>query len=80
MAIIKSPVPGVFYRCPSADAPPYKQIGDVVEAGDTIGLVEIMKSFMPVIAEESGVLLRFLVETEEAIEMDQPLCEIEPKS
>ncbi len=80
MAIIKSPVPGVFYRCPSSDASPYKEIGDVVEAGDTIGLVEIMKSFMPVIAEERGVLLRFLVETDEAVEMDQPLCETGPNA
>jgi acetyl-CoA carboxylase biotin carboxyl carrier protein len=65
---IKSPLPGTFYRTPSPDAPPFVSEGDAVKAGDTIGLVEIMKSFHEIQTEAAGVLERFLVETEDVVE------------
>ncbi len=42
---ILSPLPGIFYRQPAPDKPPYKDAGDQVAEGDVIGLVEVMKQF-----------------------------------
>jgi biotin carboxyl carrier protein len=72
-----APLPGIFYRQPSPDEATFKNDGDAVAAGDTIGLVEAMKSFFPVEAGEAGVSLRFLVEDGAAVDADQPIAEIE---
>jgi acetyl-CoA carboxylase biotin carboxyl carrier protein len=74
---IEAPMPGVIYLKATPDSAPYKQPGDLVAAGETIGLIEVMKSFMPVEADISGRLLRFLVANEDAVEPGQPICEIE---
>lgn len=74
---IHAPVPGIFYRRPAPDQPPYKNDGDTVAPGDTIGLIEVMKTFTPVVAEEAGAKAKFLVENEEPIMAGQPLLEIE---
>jgi acetyl-CoA carboxylase biotin carboxyl carrier protein len=74
---INAPLPGIFYRRPAPDQPPYKQEGDAVAVGDTIGLIEVMKTFTPVVAEEGGKVVKFVAENEEAIMAGQPLLEIE---
>ena len=74
---ILSPLPGTFYRKPSPDEPPYKEAGDTVALGDTIGLVEVMKSFHEVKAEVAGKVSKYLVENEDAIMAGQPLIELE---
>ena len=51
---IKSPMIGVFYRAPSPDAPPYTDVGDELEVGQTIGLIEAMKVFSEVPSEVAG--------------------------
>ena len=71
-----SPLPGTFYRRPAPDKPPYKNDGDTVSAGDVIGLIEVMKSFNEVKAEEAGRILRFLADNEEPVMAGQPLAEI----
>ena len=48
---VLSPLPGIFYRKPAPDQPPYKNQGDAVTAGDTLCLIEVMKTFTPVVAE-----------------------------
>ena len=73
---ILSPLPGTFYRKPAPDQPPYKSDGDVVGPGDTIGLVEVMKSFHEVKADISGTISKFLVDNEEAVMAGQPLVEL----
>ena len=50
---ISAPLPGTFYRKPAPDKPPFKADGDTVAEGDTIGLIEVMKSFNEVKAERS---------------------------
>lgn len=55
MADIQSPLPGIFYHKPSPDDAPYKVRGDVVAIGDTIGLVEVMKTFIEIKSEIAGV-------------------------
>jgi acetyl-CoA carboxylase biotin carboxyl carrier protein len=74
---VKSPMPGTFYRRPDPESAPYVEEGDAVEAGDTIGLVEVMKSFHEIKTEESGKVARFLVENEEAVDAGQDLIELE---
>ena len=74
---ILSPLPGVFYRRPSPEEAPYKSEGDKVQAGDVIGLIEVMKSFHEVKSESSGKIVKFLVENEGVIMAGQPIAEIE---
>lgn len=74
---ILSPLPGTFYRRPAPDKPTYKEPGDAVATGDALGLVEVMKTFYEVKAEDAGKLIRFLVENEDAVQAGQLLAEIE---
>lgn len=71
---IFSPVPGVFYRKPSPDQDVYVKEGQVVKAGDTIGLIEVMKNFYEIKAEVDGVLERFTVENEDVVDAGQEIA------
>lgn len=73
---IVSPLPGTFYRRPAPDQPAYKEEGDAVAAGDTVGLIEVMKSFHEVKSDKAGTITRFLVENEDAVMAGQPLVEL----
>jgi acetyl-CoA carboxylase biotin carboxyl carrier protein len=70
-------MPGTFYRRPDPESDPYVEEGEQVSAGDTVGLIEVMKSFHEVKAEEEGTIARFLVESEEAVDAGQDLVEME---
>ena len=74
---IRSPLPGTFYRRPAPDQPAYKEEGDSLAKGDTIGLVEVMKSFHEVKSEVDGKVAKFLVENEDPVQAGQPLVEVE---
>jgi len=74
---VEVPIPGTFYRKLAPDQPPFKREGETIAKGETIGLIEVMKTFTPVEAEEGGRLIRFLVENEDAVMAGQPLYEIE---
>ena len=74
---IAAPLPGTFYRKPAPDQPPFKTDGDLVAAGDAVGLIEVMKTFTQVTAEEAGRLVRFLVQNEDAVMAGEPLYELE---
>lgn len=74
---IQAPIPGTFYRRPSPDQPVFKSEGDAVAAGDTVGLIEVMKSFTPVTAEEAGTIVTFHVENEDPVMAGEPLYDIE---
>ncbi|MES5483938.1 acetyl-CoA carboxylase [Bradyrhizobium sp. INPA03-11B] len=74
---IFSPLPGIFYRKPAPDKPDYKNDGDVVAESDTIGLIEVMKSFNEVKAGAAGTIVRFLAENEDAVMAGQPIAEID---
>jgi biotin carboxyl carrier protein len=70
---IQSPLPGTFYRRPAPDADPFVSEGEEIGAGDTIGLIEVMKTFYEVRAEEAGVIGRFLVENGDEVAVGQDL-------
>ena len=74
---IFSPLPGIFYRKPAPDQPVYKSDGDSITEDDTIGLIEVMKSFNEVKAGLAGKIISFLVENEDAVMAGQPIVEIE---
>jgi acetyl-CoA carboxylase biotin carboxyl carrier protein len=77
MATIRAQMPGTFYRRPDPDSDVYVNEGDSVSAGDTVGLIEVMKSFHDVKAEEDGTVSKFLVENEDAVDAGQELIELE---
>ena len=74
---VKSPIPGTFYRRPTPEDPPYKEVGDKVAVGDTVGLVEVMKMFHEIKADGAGTLLRFEVENEATVMAGQVLLLLE---
>ena len=61
---VQSPLPGIFYRRPAPDQPPFVEDGDTVTAEQTIGLVEVMKQFAEVKAGTAGTLVSFTAENE----------------
>ena len=73
---IRSPLPGSFYRRPAPDQPPFKEVGDVVAVGDTIALVEVMKTFHEVKADASGTIASFDVEDSEPVTPGQVLVSL----
>jgi acetyl-CoA carboxylase biotin carboxyl carrier protein len=75
--VVKSPMPGTFYRRPDPESDFYVNEGDEVSAGDTVGLVEVMKSFHEIKAEEAGTVAKFLVENEEAVDAGQVLLQLD---
>jgi acetyl-CoA carboxylase biotin carboxyl carrier protein len=70
---IIAPLPGVFYRRPSPDQPEFVREGEVVNPGDTVGLIEIMKTFYELKAEEAGVVGNFLVSNEVIVDAGQEI-------
>ncbi len=75
--VIKSPLPGTFYRRSSPEADPYVTEGDVLGAGDVVGLIEIMKTFHEVQSDADGRVARFLVENEDLVDVGQGIIALE---
>ena len=74
---IRSPLPGTFYRRPAPDQPVFKEAGDTVSEGETIGLIEVMKSFHEIPSKVSGTITAFNVENEDAVTAGQDLATVE---
>ncbi len=76
--IIKSPIVGTFYAGPSPDAGPYVRVGDFVEAGQTVCIVEAMKLMNEIEADISGEVARVMVENGHPVEYGEPLFALRP--
>jgi acetyl-CoA carboxylase biotin carboxyl carrier protein len=76
--LIRSPMVGTFYRAPAPEKPPYVQVGDIVQKGQVVCIIEAMKLFNEIQSEVSGKIVRILVENAQPVEYDQPLFEVEP--
>ena len=74
---VKSPMVGVVYLAPDATKPNYVKIGVTVAEGDTLCLIEAMKTFNPVKATKGGKITKILVENGDPVEYGQPLFVIE---
>ena len=75
---VKSPMIGTFYRRPSPDKDPFKDVGDNIKNGDVVCVIEAMKLFNEIESEVSGKIVKFLVEDNTPVEYDQPLYLIDP--
>jgi acetyl-CoA carboxylase biotin carboxyl carrier protein len=75
--IVRSPMVGTFYASASPDSPAFADIGQHVNAGDTLCIIEAMKMMNQIEADKSGVIKEILAQNEDAIEFDQPLFIIE---
>jgi acetyl-CoA carboxylase biotin carboxyl carrier protein len=74
---ISSPMVGTFYLAPSPEAPPFVEVGQHVNRGDTICIIEAMKMFNQIEAEKSGTIKTILVESGQPVEFGQDLFLIE---
>ena len=74
---LKSPMVGVVYLAPEPGAKTFVSVGTAVKAGDTVALVEAMKTFNPIKSDKDGVVKEILVTDGQAVEFDQPLIVIE---
>ncbi|GAA4833335.1 acetyl-CoA carboxylase [Saccharopolyspora rosea] len=78
MPTIKAPMPGVLYHRSSPDAEPYVTEGAAVVAGQTIALIEVMKTFNEVKADAAGTVARFLVDDGEEVSAGEDIVEVTP--
>jgi acetyl-CoA carboxylase biotin carboxyl carrier protein len=75
---ITSPMVGTFYRAPAPDADAYIEVGDMVEVGQTVCIVEAMKLMNEIESETRGRVVQILVENAQAVEFGQKLFLVEP--
>lgn len=75
---IKSPMIGTFYRSSGPDKEPFVKVGDRVEKGQVVCIIEAMKLFNEIESEVSGVVTKVLVENASPVEYDQPLFLVDP--
>ncbi|MBY0511241.1 MAG: acetyl-CoA carboxylase biotin carboxyl carrier protein [Rhodospirillaceae bacterium] len=74
---VKSPMVGVAYLLPEPGAAPFIKLGDTVAEGQTLALIEAMKTFNPVKAPHGGKIIKILVESGSPVEYGEPLVIIE---
>lgn len=77
-AAIKSPMIGTFYRSSSPDKDAFVKVGDRVEKGQVVCIIEAMKLFNEIEAEISGTITKVMVENASPVEYDQPLFLVDP--
>ncbi|RVX44138.1 acetyl-CoA carboxylase biotin carboxyl carrier protein [Nonomuraea polychroma] len=75
---VRTPLVGTFYRAPEPGAKPYVDVGDIVEPGDQIGIVEAMKLMNPILADITGRVVEICVSDGQPVQYDQPLLLLEP--
>lgn len=75
---VLSPTPGTFYAKPAPDADPFVKVGDRIQKGQTVCIIEAMKLMNEVEAEVDGTVLEILVSDGDAVEYDQPLLIVDP--
>jgi oxaloacetate decarboxylase (Na+ extruding) subunit alpha len=76
--LVKSKWVATFYRSPSPQSPSFVEVGDEVEAGQTLCILEMMKMMNELTADVAGVIRQILVENGETVQYGQPLFAIEP--
>jgi len=79
LVIIPAPMVGTFYRAPSSDAKPYANVGDEIEAGEVICIIEAMKLMNEITADVNGEIVGIMVEDGQPVEYDQPMFQVRPR-
>ncbi len=75
---VKSPMIGTFYRSSSPETPPFVKVGDTIEEGSVLCIVEAMKLFNEIESEVTGTIVKVLVENANPVEYDTPLFLVDP--
>ena len=73
---VRSPMVGTFYRAASPGAKPFVEVGDTVQVGDTLCIIEAMKLMNEIESDKAGVVKQVLVENGQPVEFGQPLVVI----
>jgi len=76
IARIEAPMIGVFYRAASPDSPPLVEVGDTIEVGQTIGLIEAMKVFSEIPSEVAGVVVEIPAENGKLVQQGETLVTV----
>ena len=77
---IKSPIVGTFYRSASPEKPPYVKVGDSINVGDVVCIVEAMKLFNEIESEVSGKIVKVMIDDASPVEYDQVLYMVDPNA
>ena len=77
---VRSPLVGTFYRAPAPGEESYVEVGDTVEAGQVLCIVEAMKMMNEIVADVSGEVVEVLAENSGGVEYDQPLFRLRPEA
>jgi biotin carboxyl carrier protein len=75
---IEAPIMGIFYRSPAPGTPAFVEVGDTVEVGQPIGMIEAMKTFSEVLSEAVGVVLSIPMENGKLVQPGDALVILEP--
>jgi len=75
---ITSPMVGTFYRAPSPESPPFVELGQVIEPGQVVCIIEAMKLMNELKSEVKGRVVQILAENGQPVEFGQPLFLVEP--
>ena len=76
--VIKSPMVGTFYRAPAPDAPPFAEVGQDLEVGQVVCIIEAMKLMNEIKSEVAGQIVDIFVQNGDPVEFGQPLFAVEP--
>lgn len=75
---LKCPMAGTFYRCPAPGEPPFVKVGDKVQKGQVVCIIEAMKLMNEIEADQSGTVVDILAEDGKSVSVDMPLLVIQP--
>ncbi|MFM6946716.1 MAG: acetyl-CoA carboxylase biotin carboxyl carrier protein [Flavobacteriales bacterium] len=75
---VKSPMIGTFYRTPGPDKDPFVNVGDTIQSGMKLCIIEAMKTFNEIESEVSGKIVKVLVDNASPVDYDQPLFLVDP--
>lgn len=77
--IVTAPMIGTFYRSPGPSEPPFADVGDTIENGQTIGIIEAMKIMNEIAADIGGIVVEYLAANGQPVEYGQPLMRLTPR-
>jgi acetyl-CoA carboxylase biotin carboxyl carrier protein len=75
--VVTAPMIGTYYASPAPGEPPFIRVGDTVQAGQTIGIIEAMKIMNEIVSDRAGVVLEVIAANAQAVEYGSPLVRLD---